>query len=43
MINEVQDFAGDGTAEPTGGPRRSSTASSIAAQGNTVYDLSNVR
>jgi hypothetical protein len=40
VIASYQDFSGDGTAAPTAGGEAFGDASSIAAQGNEVYDLS---
>jgi hypothetical protein len=41
VITSYQDFSGDGTAAATPGGEAFLDASSIVAQGNTVYDLSN--
>jgi hypothetical protein len=41
VITNYQDFSTDGTAAPTSGGEAFLDASSIVAQGNTVYDLSN--
>ncbi|HEX3873141.1 MAG TPA: S8 family serine peptidase [Solirubrobacteraceae bacterium] len=40
VITDYEDFSGDGTAAPTAGAEAFGDASSIAAQGNQVYDLS---
>ena len=40
MIAGYEDFSGDGTARRTDGGEAFLDASSIAAQGNAVYDLS---
>ena len=40
VISSYQDFSGDGTSAPTPGAEAFGDASSIAAQGNSVYDLS---
>ncbi|HWH12566.1 MAG TPA: S8 family serine peptidase [Solirubrobacteraceae bacterium] len=40
VISDYEDFSGDGTAAPTAGGEAFGDASSIAAQGNQVYDLS---
>lgn len=40
VLNQY-DFSGDGPGQPTAGGEAFLDASSIAAQGNTVYDLSN--
>jgi Subtilase family len=40
VITQYRDFSGDGTAAKTAGGEAFLDASSIAAQGNTVYDLS---
>lgn len=40
VITDYEDFGGDGTSAPTSGGEAFLDASSIVAQGNTVYDLS---
>jgi len=40
VITQYRDFSGDGTAAPSPGGEAFLDASSIAAQGNAVYDLS---
>jgi len=40
VISSYQDFSGDGTLATTGGEEAFGDAASIAAQGNTVYDIS---
>jgi Subtilase family len=42
VITQYRDFSGDGTAARTPGGEAFLDAGSIAAQGNTVYDLSHV-
>jgi hypothetical protein len=42
VFSDVQDFSGEGTTAPTGGMEAFMDASSIAAQGNTAFDLSTV-
>jgi len=41
VITRYEDFSGDGTTAPTAGGEAFLDASSIAAQGNSAYDLSN--
>jgi hypothetical protein len=40
VVTDYEDFSGDGTAAPTAGAEAFGDVSSIAAQGNQVYDLS---
>jgi hypothetical protein len=40
VVTDYEDFSGDGTAAPTPGAEAFGDISSIAAQGNQVYDLS---
>lgn len=42
VITDYEDFSGDGTTADTDGGEAFLDASSIAAQGNTIYDLSTV-
>ena len=41
VFNDYRDFTGDGPNAPTGGAEAFGDASSIAAQGRQVYDISN--